>query len=146
MTELEIAILIMVGLFIFILSLNFKLIGHNQAVVIERLGRFLKLIDKPGVYFTIPLIDRVYQSVKLDEMLKSIEHKDEDQTIHITYLAKIVDVKLFVYGEFDTYLTIEKWMIENYHQYTNPYDAFVSDATEFAIERGVEIRDIKIHN
>ena len=146
MIEFEIAMIILVGLFIFYLSLNFKLVREHEVVVIERLGRFSKLIDKPGIYFITPLLDRVYQTVTTRKESKSFSFNVEEYTYHASYKAKITNVKLFVYGEIDTYQAINDFFVEQYRDYMNINKSLIDQMMEYALERGVEISDINVDN
>jgi regulator of protease activity HflC (stomatin/prohibitin superfamily) len=146
MDRFELALIIIFGLFLFILSMNIKIVPVKRVLVIERLGRFHKLIDQPGIYFLIPLLDRVYQSVSLEEEKHTFKFQDEEDTICISYLYKVCDVKLFVYGEFDTLSKIDELIKEVYTSDTT-HQLIDNDRTiAFALERGVNLRDITKYN
>jgi regulator of protease activity HflC (stomatin/prohibitin superfamily) len=146
MDKYEIAITVIIGLTLFILSMNLKLVPKNKVLVIERLGRYLKTLDQPGIYFIIPLIDRVYQSVSLDEEIHHFKINDKDEIIHITYTYKVFDVKLFVYGEFDTLRKIDEEIESAYKSFEHHHHIDIEAMITFGQERGVTIRNITKDN
>ena len=146
MDKYEIAITVIIGLTLFILSMNLKLVPKNKVLVIERLGRYLRTLDQPGIYFIIPLIDRVYQSVSLDEEIHHFKINDKDEIIHITYTYKVFDVKLFVYGEFDTLRKIDEEIESAYKSVEHHHHIDIEAMITFGQERGVTIRNITKDN
>ncbi|MBU1141683.1 MAG: hypothetical protein KKG64_04090 [Firmicutes bacterium] len=108
-------LLVIAFLVILLMIPNIKFVSKDKAYVIERLGRFLKIIHKPGVYILIPLLDRVIQIVSLDTLEKTFIFHDEETKIEIKIYIKyqIFDIKLFVYAELDSIGSLRKY-IENH--------------------------------
>lgn len=108
-------LLVIAFLVILLMIPNIKFVSKDKAYVIERLGRFLKIIHKPGVYILIPLLDRVIQIVSLDTLEKTFIFHDEETKIEIKIYIKyqIFDIKLFVYAELDSIESLRKY-IENH--------------------------------
>jgi len=128
-------------LVILLLGLNTKIVQNNKAIVIERLGRFLKIIDQPGFYFTIPVVDRVVQTVPLDiqENKFVIDSKEDSIKITLSINYKIFDVKLFVYAELDSLSKLEEYITQHINL-TDPISEQDSHlAKEYAESLGIEI-------
>ena len=107
------AILVLLFLFLLLLLPNIKIVGQNQALIVERFGSFLKIIDQPGIHFIIPLLDRVVQSVDLTLQIKHHHYTvkvDEKNSmdVKLTLTYKIRDPKIFVYAALDTLKVILK--------------------------------------
>ncbi|TNF09263.1 MAG: hypothetical protein EP317_01240 [Bacillota bacterium] len=142
MGNFEIAIIVIVGLILFILSVNIKIVPKGKVLIIERLGRYSKTLDQPGIYFIVPLIDRVYQTVSLEEEKHHFKFTDKESIVHITYSYKVSDVKLFVYGEFDTLRKIDEEIENQYKSIDHMKHIDVEAIITFGQERGVVIRNI----
>ena len=117
MPDLLTIILLFLGLSILLMMPNVKIVKQNQVMVIERLGRFHKLLDKPGIYFIVPLVDRSIQTVNLDQehIKKKITiHEDQDikKVMEISYDMTVLDVKTYVYASFDSNDTIHTYIKE----------------------------------
>mgnify|MGYP000951179433 CR=1 FL=1 len=128
-------------LVILLLGLNTKIVQNNKAIVIERLGRFLKIIDQPGFYFTIPVVDRVVQTVPLDiqENKFVIDSKEDSIKITLSINYKIFDVKLFVYAELDSLSKLEEYITQHINL-TDPISEQDSHLVkEYAESLGIEI-------
>lgn len=106
------AILVLTALFILFLLPNIRLLKINEAVVIERLGSFLKVIDKPGVFFLIPLFDRVVQKESLLPIEKTWVVIDSGTQIMYAYTYQIVDIKMFCYAATDPITFAEEKMAQ----------------------------------
>ncbi len=117
MPDVATIILLFSGLTILLMLPNVKIIRENQVMVIERLGRFHKMLDTPGIHFLVPLIDRNIQTVSLlSQHVKKkyiIEVSEQmKKTIEITYDMTVLDVKTYVYASFDSNDTIHTYIKE----------------------------------
>jgi regulator of protease activity HflC (stomatin/prohibitin superfamily) len=146
MDEIYVALIIIFGLFFFVISMNVKLVPKDTAAVVERLGKFHKIINEPGIYFMIPLIDRIYQSVSTVVERHAFKFNHQEDIIHFSYMMDVVDVKLFVYGEFDTVTAIDKAIEELYIESIDKDSLDLEPITTFAAERGVNIFNIMKDN
>ncbi len=66
--EIITAILVMFALVLVIMIPSFKIVRQHEVMFIERFGKFHRMLDQPGIYFIIPLIDRNIETVYLEEM------------------------------------------------------------------------------
>jgi len=107
-----IAILVLAALLILFLLPNIRLLKINEAVVIERLGGFLKVIDKPGIFFLIPLFDRVVQKESLLPIDRSWVIVDSEIQTTYSYTYQIVDIKMFCYAATDPITFAEEKMTQ----------------------------------
>ncbi|MCK9235756.1 MAG: SPFH domain-containing protein [Acholeplasmataceae bacterium] len=103
-------ILIFVGLLLILIVPNIKWVKPNQVVVVERLGSFHRLLDKPGIYLLIPLVDRDIETVvttvqKIERKLK-IKESETTVTTIVSFQMQIFDVKTFVYSAIDSLDTV----------------------------------------
>jgi len=146
MPEILRGIFVLAMLVLLVIGLNTKIVQVNKAIVIERLGSFLKIIDEPGFYFTIPVVDRVVQTVPLDIQNKKfvINEKEalEKYTISIKY--KIFDVKLFVYAELDSLSKLKEYIIEHVKLEKEIIESNSHLIKEYAESLGIEILEIGI--
>lgn len=148
MTELEISILIITGLLILILLPSFLLVKEDEVVIIERLGKYLKTIENPGVYFLIPLIDRSIEKFSKSPFFVSkkvkVKKGFEGVTI-ITYKIKVVDEMLFVYGSLDSLDTVHDFYVQS-KSLDNQADDLVDEVKAYALQFGFEVLDIINNN
>lgn len=105
-TEITAAIILSILLVLFLLP-NLKVVKENEALVIERLGSFLKVIDKPGIYWMIPLVDRVIQRESLLPITKTFSKLADDKESTYTYTYVITDIKMFCYTATEPQRVIE---------------------------------------
>ncbi len=111
MTDFLIAVLVLLFLTILFLAPNIKIVRSNEAHIVERLGRFHKILSTSGVHFIIPLIDRVIQVVPLTKSHHKFHFKlninEKDIHYQIEYNYQVIDVMLFVYAALDSLEAIE---------------------------------------
>jgi regulator of protease activity HflC (stomatin/prohibitin superfamily) len=110
-------ILLFAGLTLLLMLPNIKLVREDEVMIIERLGRFHKLLDQPGIYFIVPLLDRNIQTVSLKKqhIKKKLSIKlndDEMQSHEVSYDMTITDPKTYVYASFDSNDTIHTYIKE----------------------------------
>ena len=110
MTEFEIAIAILSVLIVIILLPSLLLIKVDEQVLIERLGKYHKTINEPGIYFMIPFIDRVITKVSSKPYFVSMKRKAK-QTIH-TYKIEVFDLMLFTYQALDPIKEIHGFILQ----------------------------------
>ena len=125
-----IASLILTALFLLFLIPNFKVVKEHEALVIERLGSFHRVIDQPGVHFLIPLIDREIQKESLLPQTRSIEVNDMNQVLTYQYIFKITDIKMFCYKATEPYRIMEgetKHIILNHTHYESKLQELLLD-------------------
>jgi regulator of protease activity HflC (stomatin/prohibitin superfamily) len=144
MEELIIGLLVVFGLVVILMIPNIKIVSKDRAVVIERLGQYLKTLDQPGVYVIVPLLDRAIETVPLDRIQQSASITIEEQTIHIDYTLQVYDVKLFVYGELSSLTSLRKYIIESYSKYHKEYKFFYEDINGYATSIGITLIDIQV--
>ena len=95
------AILAGVILLLVIASLSLYTVDQRQSVIVLRLGEVVGIKDKPGLYFKVPLVDRV---TTFDTRILTIDADEPD--LFITSEKKNVLVDSFV-----------KWRIVDVKQY-----------------------------
>lgn len=145
------AILVLLFLVVLLLLPNIKIVGQHQALVVERFGVFLKIIDQPGIHFIVPLLDRVIQSVDLTVQIKHhhyIKKLDDGTTtnVKLTLTYQIHDPKIFVYATLDTL----KVMLKHFEEVLTPSSFIPLDQFEeiktFAHDFGMDIQKIHFDN
>ncbi len=145
MSDIVKGLLVILFLVILVLIPNIKIVQINRAYIVERLGRFLKIIDRPGVYLLIPLLDRVIQVVPLDvsDKILTLHQKESEITIKLTIRYQIENVKLFVYASLDSFHTIKEY-IETLDVFSGSLsDEQIIEITEYAKQFGLEIIQIQ---
>lgn len=138
MTDEIIAYSILLVLLIIFLLPNIVIIKENQSIVIERLGMFLKTVEKPGVLFLIPLVDRVVQ--KESTLVKTYHYSAThgEKTYALTMSYQIVDIKMFCYTATESHRYIQETI---FNAFTSPdFDDEV--LTENLLNHGVKLISI----
>lgn len=140
-TEITAAIILSILLVLFLLP-NLKVVKENEALVIERLGSFLKVIDKPGIYWMIPLVDRVIQRESLLPITKTFSKLADDKESTYTYTYVITDIKMFCYTA-----TEPQRVIEDKIRSLITYDEIdVETIKEALLDNGINLQKINKMN
>lgn len=142
--DVLVAILILIGLTILVLAPNIKIVRDEEVSIVERLGRYLKTLQGPGIFFIVPIIDRTIETIYLGKKI----HKEtiilEDET-HITYQIDyyIRDPKAYCYIT----LNAEKDFKKDIHQLfmaEKDEPMTLEMLNEYAEPYGIEITDYVI--
>jgi regulator of protease activity HflC (stomatin/prohibitin superfamily) len=144
MSDILIAILVLVFLAILVLIPNIKILSPNSVMIIERLGFFHRIVTKPGVHILIPLFERVPQVVCLDPVHKKLTIKEISEEIVIPFTYKVKNPKLFVYAALDSEKELMVHMKNAYLIDRENPRKFEEDAIEYAIQLGIELISIDI--
>jgi hypothetical protein len=144
MDEVLISLFIILGLVIIVMIPNIKVVAKNRAIVVERLGQYLKTLDQPGIYFLVPLLDRAIETIPLNEMIQSLHFNHEDEIIKINYRLIVFDIKLFVYGELSSLTSLKEYITESYLKYRKDLNFFNEDVKAYAASIGITLIDMQI--
>lgn len=113
MNETLRAVLVLILLVALVVIPNIKTVSQKQAMVIERFGKFHRIIDKPGIYILIPLYERAVQSVSLDPIKHHLNLKDQvklDIFIKSLMSKHLFIMRLIVFMRFMRNLLIYRFM------------------------------------
>ena len=145
--EIITAIIVMFALVLIIMIPSFKIVRQNEVMFIERFGKFHRILDQPGIYFIIPLIDRNIETVSLEEMHfdKKLKYKDEEtiKYIEVSYDMQVFEPKTFVYGSLDAKETIHQYIIESILNQIDKEEIIV-ETIDYAKTYGFHIRNLNI--
>lgn len=144
MDDILISLFIILGLVIIVMIPNIKVVAKNRAIVVERLGQYLKTLDQPGIYFLVPLLDRAIETIPLNEMIQSLHFNHEDEIIKINYKLIVFDIKLFVYGELSSLTSLKEYITESYLKYRKDLNFFNEDIKAYAASIGITLIDMQI--
>ena len=144
MDDILISLFIILGLVIIVMIPNIKVVAKNRAIVVERLGQYLKTLDQPGIYFLVPLLDRAIETIPLDEIIQSLHFNHEDEIIKINYKLIVFDIKLFVYGELSSLTSLKEYITESYLKYRKDLNFFNEDIKAYAASIGITLIDMQI--
>ncbi len=104
MTGLIIALSILAVVLLIILIASIKIVRQSTAIVVERLGKFHRLLNT-GIHFIFPFIDRAVGSpISLKERVADFEPQPvitkDNVTMQIDTVVyfQVTDAKLFTYG------------------------------------------------
>lgn len=114
MDPILIAILVMLFLTSLVILLSMHTLKEGHVLVIERLGAYYKVMDQPGIHFTIPLLERVIETVDMRIQHKKYAMVHEGHDILIRYSIQVKDPKLFVYGSLDAMKSFENQLHVTY--------------------------------
>ncbi len=85
--------------------LHIKYNVKDEITIIERLGKFKKMVDTPGFFFIMPFIDRVLERTSTGEIVdaRRFSYKDGASEIKVNATMRyiIFDPKLFAYAAID---------------------------------------------
>ncbi|MBO4594920.1 MAG: SPFH/Band 7/PHB domain protein [Clostridia bacterium] len=104
MSPILIVLIVLAVVVFLILVLSIKIVRQSTAVVIERLGKFHKLLNT-GIHFIVPFIDRpVGTAISLKERVADFDPQPvitkDNVTMQIDTVVyfQVTDAKLFTYG------------------------------------------------
>ena len=147
MTDAIDAIFVIIGLVILFLLPNFKLVKQNEVKIIERLGKFHKVLDQPGIYLIVPLIDRDIQTVSLEkEHIKSkvtVKTNDIETELEISYDMTVIDPMLYVYSALDANKEIHTH-IKNQLEEQISYEEIIDETMELSVQFGFKIEKLNL--
>lgn len=99
---------VIITLFILVLlfaSLHIKYNRKDEMTIVERLGKFNRLIETPSIFFIIPFIDRVLERISEGEIVdaRRFTYLKNDAEIkeNITIRYKVFDPQLYAYASID---------------------------------------------
>jgi regulator of protease activity HflC (stomatin/prohibitin superfamily) len=148
MDPLLIAILVMVFLSGSVVLLSLHILKEGHVMVVERLGGFYKIIEKPGSYFLFPMFDRAIEIVDIRKQTKSIQIRDEENlsidSIDVEYTFQIVDPKLFVYASVNSLKTFETIVKDTWIKYRVLGLGQIDELSEIANNLGIQLMEISI--
>ncbi len=147
MPDQIIAIIVILGLVLLFMIPNFKIVRINEVKIVERLGKFHKLLDTPGIHFIVPLIDRDIQTVNLEKQHIKTKLKLEINEISVdvllSYDMRVIDPKTFVYAALDSMKVIHEYILSALESDID-YDTIIDETIPYAVEFGVEIENMQI--
>ena len=114
----ERSLMIIIGILILIFLLSVYIVSQQTNVVIERLGKFHKIVA-PGMHFRVPIIDRIAYNVsmKIRQLDVSVETKTSDDvfvTLVVSVQYKVIESKIYeaVYVLNDTVSQIKSFVYD----------------------------------
>jgi regulator of protease activity HflC (stomatin/prohibitin superfamily) len=148
MTDFLRAIIFLAILIIIVILPNIKIVKEDEAHVVERFGKFHKLLKKKGIYFIIPLFDRVIEVISLSVQQKKfkvllLESDDFVNEINLLIEYRIIDIKLFCYYKIDSLSAIIEEISD---QIIIDYKNDLKDIDEYnniSMNYGIELLEIK---
>jgi regulator of protease activity HflC (stomatin/prohibitin superfamily) len=146
MPDILTIILLFTGLIILLMLPNIKIVRKDEVMIIERLGSFHKILDLPGIYFLVPLLDRNIQTVstKKQHIKKKLTiHEDEEiiKTLEISYYMTIIDPKTYVYASLDSNDTIHTYIKEALEAHMDKKE-IICEAIDYAETYGFKIEEL----
>ncbi len=103
--SLRITIVLLLIILVFT-ALHLKFNKKDEMTIVERFGKFHRLIEDPVIFFLFPFIDRVLERIPVEEIHVSRRFTYEDNhheqikmNISITY--KVFDPQLYAYASID---------------------------------------------
>ncbi len=108
MKDLILPLLVLGFLVLLIVIPNIKIVSDNQALIVEKFGKFHRIIDQKGVYTLIPFVERGIQLVDLGKVNHHFTH---DKTTY-RYTYKVVDIMAFVYYRLDSLKAFQTDLIQ----------------------------------
>jgi regulator of protease activity HflC (stomatin/prohibitin superfamily) len=100
-----------IGLLIIILIVVFCLkgVGKNQIIIVERWGKFYRKLTF-GIYFLIPLMDRVVKRIPLLEQKKQLKISEH----YVIIYYQIIEPEIYAYSAKRPIKELEKIIINLY--------------------------------
>jgi|GEM_PF-740840 len=145
--EIITAILVMFALLLIIMIPSFKIVRQNEVMFIERFGKLHRMLDQPGIYFIMPLIDRNIETVSLDtvHVHKKAKYRvdEEIKYIDINYDMQVFDPKTFVYASLDAKETIHQYIVDSVIAEIDK-DEIIEETIDYAETYGFHIRNLNL--
>ena len=122
------------------IALHVKYNRKNEMTVVERIGRFHRLIDSPSLFILIPFIDRVLQRIPTKPITESrrytyqLNHEEIKKVLTIEYT--VFDPKLYSYASIDPIASISDLIStakENHFSDTEIFDQVKSYGRDLGI-------------
>ncbi len=135
MSKEIIAVIFLLFLLILFLLPNFKIVKENEQLLVERMGSFFKVIDKPGIYFLFPLFDRVIERETLLPQKRTLPI----DTYTLTYTYQITDIKMYGYYALDPIKDLESYLAQMWSNGNPDIDTL----KESIKDRGMNLLDIQ---
>lgn len=130
-----IAYLVLILLLVIFLLPNIKHVKHDEQLVVERLGSFLKVIDQPGWYMLVPLFDRVIERESMLTQKRIIT----SEKMKIEYTYHITDIKMYCYFALDPVKDLESFLASAWVDET----VDLQKIKEMIKDRGIALINIK---
>lgn len=103
-TMLRVILAFLIIILLFAL-LHIKYNRKNEMTIVERLGKFKRLIEEPVFFFILPFVDRVLQRISKDEIVEGrrfiCHEQDTDIKIDFTIRYTVFDPRLYAYASID---------------------------------------------
>ena len=141
------AIIVLAVLLLFVLLPNIVIVKPHRVHIVERLGTYHRSLDQKGVYWTIPIIERVIQIVPMDIQKRQIFINPKDKNgLSITYTYQVIDVMRFVYQALDTKKEIDD-ILRSHVTVNQPLESYDLSSIEDTLDAlGVKVIEIKVDN
>ncbi len=142
-----IAIIVILGLVVLFMIPNIKIVRKNEVKVVERLGRFYKMLDTPGIHFVVPFIDRDIQTVSLNKehihVKLKVDINDIKSEVILNYDMTVTDPKTFVYAALDSNKVIHEYIISSIESEID-YETIIDEAVAYAKNYGFDINNMNL--
>lgn len=148
MDPLFTAIIVMIFLSMLVILLSLHMLKEGHVMIVERIGSFYKIIEKPGIYFLFPVIERALEIVDIRKQTRSINISDEAistmNSIEVDYTFQIVDPKLFVYASVNSIKTFESLLKDTWIKHRVLDTSQLDELSDVSISLGMQLMEISI--
>jgi regulator of protease activity HflC (stomatin/prohibitin superfamily) len=148
MNPIILAILVMIFLMSTVIVLSMHVLKEGHVMVVERIGAYYKLIDRPGIYFLFPMIERAIEIVNVQiqtrELTFSTLETQMDEEIIVSYTFQVTDPKSFVYASINSLKTFETSFKSTWLKYKQLDSDQLDEISEFASSLGIHLIEVSI--
>jgi regulator of protease activity HflC (stomatin/prohibitin superfamily) len=148
MNPIILAILVMIFLMSTVIVLSMHVLKEGHVMVVERIGAYYKVIDRPGIYFLFPMIERAIEIVNVQiqtrELTFSSLETQMDEEIIVRYTFQVTDPKSFVYANINSLKTFETSFKSTWLKYKQLDSDQLDEISEFASSLGIHLIEVSI--
>jgi regulator of protease activity HflC (stomatin/prohibitin superfamily) len=105
-------VIVLLFLIVLFLSLNMRILKEDQVIIVERFGKYNRIIKEKGIHFLLPFVDRPIEQLSLKPIDDSFIDKRNQIKFDIKY--QITDPYTFTYANLDTYQKTKEIIINSY--------------------------------
>jgi regulator of protease activity HflC (stomatin/prohibitin superfamily) len=136
-----IGVLVLLFLIVVFLSLNLRIVKEDEVIIVERFGKFNRIIKEVGIYFLIPFVDRPIEHLSLKPRTDSF--KDSKNNIMFEFTFQITDPYLYTYAHLDAYKKMKELIVQNH---LSNHQMNLEELKSTFISMGVDLMKAKSYN
>ena len=127
---------------------SFHFIKEDEMAIVERLGKYYKTIQEPGIHITMPFVERIIERIptKPFYVTKKIKkQKNIARNIIITYKINVFDEMLYTYSALDCVKEVHQFVVQALIEQMD-YNEITNHLLNYTKQFGFDILEINYDN